>query len=122
MMQDARILELTTQLAASANERVARDQLGGNLGGNEDMIRVERPPAPMDRKIVEKPVRYIGDTAKFPEFQESLKEYLDLQDERWRPILEGIEASTKPLGLQEVIDITRTAGASEYQVEFTKRL
>jgi len=76
----------------------------------------------MGRKIVEKPIRYTGDTSKFPDFQESLKEYHDLQDERWRPILEGIEASMRPLGMQEVIDITRTAGASEYQVEFMKQM
>ena len=119
MDQDARILELTAQLAEAANGQVAREQLGAGFGG---AVRADRPPAPIDKKIIEKPTKYNGDTGKFPEFQDGLKEYLDLHDERWKPILEGIEASTQPLGMQEVIDITRHAGASEYQVEFMKQL
>ena len=51
-----------------------------------------------------------------------MKEYLDLHDERWRAILEGIEEASTPLGLQEVVNITRIAGASEYQVEFMKQM
>jgi hypothetical protein len=48
MDQDARILELTAQLAEAANGQVAREQLGAGFGG---AVRADRPPAPIDKKI-----------------------------------------------------------------------
>ena len=71
------------------------------LDGIPAELEPEDKPLPfMDRKLVSKPSVYSGDITKFPEWQEDLKRYLDMQDERFSQVLDKVEAE-REFELQE---------------------
>ena len=49
-------------------------------------------PAPVDKKLMERPGKYKGDIKVFIQWHERLKTFLTAQDKRWPKILEAIEA------------------------------
>jgi len=62
-------------------------------------------PAQIDKKIIEKPVKYKGDIKVFIQWHERLKTYLAAQDKRWSKLLDAIEARD-PNALKKDDDFT----------------
>jgi hypothetical protein len=86
-------------------------------------------PAPVDKKLMERPCKYKGDIKVFIQWHERLKTFLTAQDKRWPRILEAIEArGPKALrkddltGADDYKDISDEADVADYHDEFSKQL
>ena len=81
-----------------------------------------KPLAPVDRKIIEKPHKYDGTPTKFPDWQENFVDYLCTQDERWRNLLDTVASKKTPLDEQGVLNVALEANVVSQVVEFGKQL
>ena len=96
---------------------------------------VVKAPAPIDRKVIDKPTKYAGDIKVYVVWQESFKNYLRTYDSRWVPLLENIEKCgehpiwTKEIDLMTPLpekhiredDIFQKAGILQYTKEFKEQ-
>ena len=60
-----------------------------------DDIGSGRVLAAIDKKIIPKPPVYSGAVREYVGWNDSFKDFLETQDERWRPLLEEIEKIEK---------------------------
>ena len=67
-------------------------------------------------------VKYDGDIAKYPEWQDDFKDFLEVADHRWRPLLEAIEEHTSPLTNANYVHICVKAGVTDKLLDFQKQL
>ena len=81
-------------------------------------------PAPIDRKIIERPSKYKGDIKVFIQWHERLKTYLASQDKRWSKLLDSIESrGPNPLKCtSDFMDISEAADVQDHHEDFTKQL
>ena len=47
--------------------------------------------APLDKKIIPKPKQYTGAIKDYASWNSGMKDFLQTQDERWKPLLEELE-------------------------------
>ena len=115
--------------AASAARAPSAPDAGRGYGdagrgyGGQSMSGVGRP-APIDKKIADKPTKYSGNPLEFVEWQRIFKIFLESQDPRWVNILNVIEErSTTPLFTTEhFMQVAKDADIDEYLTEFQKLL
>ena len=81
MQQQAIMIEGQMILIKSLQEKKFE---GSATGGT-------KAPAPVDRKIIDKPPRYSGDVRKYILWAEKFTKYLNSTDPRWKPLLQAIE-------------------------------
>jgi hypothetical protein len=90
---------------------------GGAVGA------VTQPLAPIDRKIVEKPFKYSGDTKTFIQWQMRFKDYLSVYDSRWSMLLGAIEdqGETITTGYTDIV-IAKRLDIEGHLNDFKKQL
>ena len=107
----------TSQAAASA----VRDTVLQGQGLTGELPLQDPPLAPIDKKLVNKPDRYDGDLAKYPEWQDDFKDFLEVADHRWRPLLEAIEEHTSPPTNANYVHICVKTGVTDKLLDFQKQ-
>ena len=73
-----------------------------------------RAPAPVDRKIIDKPPKYNGDVRKYILWGEKVTKYINSADPRWKPLLQAIENfGADVIRARDVTSIGEKLGYSE---------
>ena len=83
---------------------------------------VDKPLAAIDKKIIDKPSKYDGSIAKFPDWQDSFIDYVGTHDDRWRAVLDCISVRKSPITEQEMLNIAIEAQVGSQAIEFSKQL
>ena len=120
LQQNATMKDLQEQIKELKGDQSARTQapLVGLVGAN----LAEKPIAPMDRKILDKPGKYDGNVMKFPDWSEEFTDYLGAHDDRWRMVLETIATRKVPIDEQEMLNIAMESKVGSQAIEFSKQL
>ena len=83
----------------------------------------EKSVPDMDRKLVTKPERYTGtDLSRFPVWQDELKAYLEMQDARFRLVLDKIEEYTTPIDDQAALNLALGLGIVQHKEAIDRNL
>ena len=79
--------------------------IGTTTTPNLSVNAIDKPLAAIDKKIIDKPNKYDGSIAKFPEWQDSFIDYVGTHDDRWRTVLDCISSRKSAITEQDMLNI-----------------
>ena len=115
-------LEKAKLKSDSLEEKVKMLTTKDDAKNKEDKDGV-RPLKQLDRKDVDKPDKYNGNTDQWLKWSKHFKKFLRRHDERWTKLLELIENNRgKPVTIELEEEWTKDAGIGDYMKDFKSQL
>ena len=109
---------LTAQAQAAEHVRISTP-----IDLEADDVNLIKPPKPLDRKDVDKPDKYSGNTDLWLRWSKAFRKFLRRQDGRWGPLLDKVEAQRgRPVTAELEKEWAQQVHIGDYIADFKEQL